>query len=120
MATPSLVGKTLQSLRNLPPDSPTRSLFAVSVTKTAAHFQVVLVESDGSDGLRLRTLAFGLQTANAVQEILFFKATKSVTQLIKRSAAVTVNTTVLSAVREQIAQKLANRVDDKVAGLDVD
>jgi hypothetical protein len=116
----ALVGRTLESLRSLPPDGPTVSLFAVSATRNVAHFQVVLVEPDGTDGLTLRTLAFGLQTANAVSQILFFKTTKSVTALLKRSDRVTVNTAVLAAVRDAIAARLATRVGANVAGLDVD
>jgi hypothetical protein len=116
----AFVGRTLESLRSLPADSPTLSLFAVNAAQHTAHFQLVLVEPDGPDGLRLRTLAFGIQTANAVQQVLFFKTAKSVTALLRGSATVTVNTNVLTAVRDAIAARLATHVDANVAGLDVD
>jgi hypothetical protein len=116
----AFVGRTLESLRSLPADSPKLSLFAVNAAEHTAHFQLVLVEPDGPDGLRLRTLAFGVQTASAVQQILFFKAAKSVTALLRGSATVTVNANVLTAVRDAIAARLATHVDANVVGLDVD
>jgi hypothetical protein len=116
----AVVQKTLESLKKMSDDSPWMTLFhRESRSANTARFQVSLAESDGTAGLLVSILAFGVEARATITQVLFFKFKKNEATLHHHSGKITINTTVLSGVREDIAGKLSAYTQAYVAGLDV-
>jgi hypothetical protein len=116
----SVVTKTLESLRKLSDDSPWITLFhRESRSANTARFQVSLAEADENAGLLVTLMAFGVEAKAQVTQVLFFKFKKNDATLHHHSGRVTINSMVLTGVRDDITRKLAGFTREFVAGLDV-
>lgn len=114
-----LVIKTLESLKKMSEDSPWITLFhRESRLANTARFQVSVADNEQSGSL-LNVIAFGLSAESTVTQVLFFRFKKNQATLQHNSAKLSINDTVLTAVRDDIAQKIAKYSKDFVAGLDV-
>jgi hypothetical protein len=80
--------------------------------------QVTLVERDDAGSLRVQVMGFGLKVAKTVMRVLFFRSQKNQTSLRYVAADAAINASVLAAVRETIAAKLA-QYTGYVRGFDV-
>jgi len=114
-----LVLKTLESLKSMSEDSPWITLFhRESRSANTARFQLSLADSEPT-GSFLNVLAFGLTATANVTQVLFFKFKKNESTLQHNSSKLTINDTVLAAVRDDIALKITKFSKDFVAGLDI-
>jgi hypothetical protein len=115
-----VVTKTLESLKKLSDDSPWITLFhRESRSANTARFQVSLAEADDNAGLLVTLMAFGVEARAQVTQVLFFKFKKNDATLHHHSGKVTINSMVLTGVRDDIARKLSGFTREFVAGLDV-
>jgi hypothetical protein len=114
-----LVIKTLESLKSMSDDTPWITLFhRESRSANTARFQVSLADT-GPGGSFLNLFAFGLVAKATVTQVLFFRFRKSESELQHNSSKLTINDAVLTSVRDDIAQRIAQFTKDFVAGLDV-
>ena len=114
-----LVLKTLESLKNMNKDSPWLTIFhRQSRSANTARFQVSLADSD-PNGAFLKMAAFGIKANAQITQVLFFKFKKGESTLHHEDAKLSINDTVLAAVRDDIAQKITKFTKEFVAGLDV-
>jgi hypothetical protein len=114
----TIVTKTLESLKKMSADSPWITLFhRESRSAKTARFQVTLAEPDENAGLLVTMMAFGMEAKATVTQVLFFKFKKNEAKLQHHSGKVTINTMVLSAVRDDIAEKLKVHAKSFIAGL---
>ncbi len=111
-----LVLKTLESLKNMSQDSPWITIFhRESRSANTARFQV----STADTGASLNVLAFGISAKAMVTQVLLFKFKTNESTLQHNSSTLTINPTVLGAIRNDIAQKITKYSKDFVAGLDI-
>jgi hypothetical protein len=104
----ALIKSVLDALKSSSADSPWIELFnRESKHANAAKFQITLADKSADDELRVTLLAFGLEADTTITQVLFFKFHSTRATLKKYSGIVTVDSTVLAAVREQIAEKLS-------------
>lgn len=116
----AVVKKTLESLKKMSDDSPWITIFSrESRSATTARFQVSLAEDDEDAGLLVTIMAFGVEARAKVTQVLFFRFKKNEATLHHHSGKVTINSSVLGGVRDDIAKKLAAHTREFVAGLDV-
>ena len=64
-------------------------------------------------------MAFGITAKATITQVLFFRFKKNESTLHHESAKLSINDTVLAAVRDDITQKITKFTKDFVAGLDV-
>ena len=114
----TVVTKTLESLKKMSADSPWITLFnRESRSAKTGRFQVTLAEPDATGGLLVTMMAFGMEAKATITQVLFFKFKKNEARLQHHSGKVTINSTVLTAVRDDIADKLKAHAKSFVAGL---
>lgn len=114
----ALVTTTLKSLQKMSANSPWITLFnRESRSANTARFQMSLVSEDEQGRLLVSLISFGLEAQTGLTQVLFFKFHTNDVQLHHHSGQVTINTPLLAAVREQIANKLAAYASDYIKGL---
>lgn len=114
----ALVKTTLESLQKMSANSPWIMLFnRESRSANTARFQMSLVSEDEQGRLLVTLIAFGLEAQTTLTQVLFFKFHTNDVKLHHHSGQVTINTPLLAAVREQIANKLAAYANDYIKGL---
>ena len=114
-----LVLKTLESLKKMSDDTPWITLFhRESRSANTARFQLSVADGD-TTGSFLNVLAFGLEAEATVTQVLFFRFKKNKSTLQHNSSKLSINDTVLAAIRDDIAQRITKFSKDYVAGLDV-
>lgn len=95
------------SLEALKTDGPWLTLFTrESQSAKTAKFQVTLAHEGEGDQFLVSLMAFTLEAESALTQVLFFKVRSNEAILKQCSAKVTINSTVLSGVREEIAHRL--------------
>ncbi len=100
---------SVEALTSLSADSPAIGLFdRESRSATIVQFQVTLVEQVDGGKVRVQLLGFGLKAAKAVTQVLFFRFQKNQANLHYFGADATIKATLLEALREPIAAKVAN------------
>jgi hypothetical protein len=115
-----IVTTTLQSLKKMDTDSPFLTLFhRESRSARTARFQVTLADEDETAQLRIRLMAFGIEAKAAVTQVLFFRFKQNESSLHHHSGTVTINSTILGGVRDDIAKKLGVFTKTAVAGLEI-
>jgi hypothetical protein len=113
-----VVKSTLSALEKLDQDSPWITLFSrESQFVKTARFQVTLAEDAPDGGFLVSLMAFGLVAESKVTQVLFFKFKSNDVRLKHSSGKVTINTTVLDAIRDAVSQKIAKFSGDFVRGL---
>lgn len=112
-----LVAKTLDALKTASENTPWITLFnrETRVT-TTARVQVGAVESL-PEGPTLTMLAFALEAKNVVTQVLLFKMRRNESTLEYSEGRFVANDAVLSAVRPQLATKLARYASDYIRAL---
>jgi hypothetical protein len=114
----TIVTKTLESLKKMSSDSPWITLFnRESRSAKTARFQVTLAERGDDAGLLVTMMAFGMEAKATVTQVLFFKFKQNEARLHHHSGKVTINSEVLTAVRDDIVNKLKAHAKSFVAGL---
>jgi hypothetical protein len=114
-----LVLKTLESLKSMADNTPWITLFhRESRSANSARFQVSVADGE-STGSCLNVLAFGLEAEATVTQVLFFRFKKNKSTLQHNSSKLSINEDVLTAIRDDVAQKITKFSKDFVAGLDV-
>jgi hypothetical protein len=114
----ALVTTTLKSLQSMDESTPWIAIFnRESQTARAGRFQISLVDEDAAGQFFVSLMAFGLEAKSEIKQVLFFKARSKDVKLRHYSGRVTINTTVLDAVRDAIKQKLIDHVNDFVSTL---
>lgn len=99
-----IVKTTLEALQT---DGPWLTLFTEeSQSAKAAKFQITLADEGEGDQFLVSLMAFALEAKSALTQVLFFKVRSNEATLKQRSAKVTINSTVLSSVREEISRRL--------------
>ena len=116
--TLAVIKATLDALKSMSADSPWITIFnRESQSAKTARFQVTLAEQ-GEDGQFLVTLmAFGLEAKATLTQVLFFKFKSSEASLKHYSGKVTINTHVLTNVRDLIKNKIAAHAIDYIMAL---
>jgi hypothetical protein len=113
-----LVKTTLTALQSMDQDSPWIMLFnRESRFAKSARFQITLAEEKSEGQFLVTLMAFGLVAAKTLTQVLFFKFRSNEVRLKHSSGKITINTTVLDAIREPISKKLAAFSADFVRGL---
>jgi hypothetical protein len=103
----AIVKSALDSLHQMDASSPFITLFnRESQVAKAARFQISVAEQ-GPDGQFMVTLmAFGLQAKSEVTQVLFFRWRKGDATFQHYDGKVTINTTVLDAVQDELKARL--------------
>ncbi len=102
-----LVKSTLDALMSMDADSPFLTLFSrESQQASAARFQISLAEQSADGGLMVALMAFGLEARTTLTQVLFFKSLASQATLRHCSGKVSINTTLLEALRPDLAEQL--------------
>jgi hypothetical protein len=115
----ALVKTTLGALKKMSDDSPWITLFNhESQSANTARFQVSLVQPDDENGrLLLSLIAFGLEATSTITQVLFFKFHTNDVRLRHNSGNVTIDASLLAAVRDQIDAKLVAYVNEFIKNL---
>jgi hypothetical protein len=118
-ATLAVVKATLDALRSSASYNPWIRLFnRESQSANTARFQIALVEQgDDGDQFLVSMIAFGLEAASNLTQILFVKLRSNEVSIKQYSAKITIEPTVLAAVRDLISKKIANFAKDYVHAL---
>lgn len=113
-----VIQTTLDALAKMDPDSPWITLFnRESQHASSARFQVTLAEQDDDDQFLVTLMAFALTAQASLTQLLFFKFRSNEVKLRQSSGRLSVNETVLDAVRELIENKLGEHSSAFVRGL---
>ena len=114
----ALVTTTLKALQKMSKDSPWIQLFdRESQSANTARFQISAVESDGHQGFRVSSMAFGLDAKSDVTQVLFFKFRSDDVTLFHQDGRATINEAVLAGVRAPIAAKLTAFANEFIKAL---
>ncbi len=113
-----LIKSTLTSLQSMDEKSPWIALFnRESQLAKGTRFQVTLAEEKPDGQFLVTLMAFGLVAAKTFTQVLFFKFRANEVRLKHSSGKVTINSTVLDAIRDAVSHKIASRSKDYVLGL---
>lgn len=106
--TLQIVIATLNALKSASANSPWITLFhRESQHANAAKFQITLADKGENDSLMVSMMAFGLEAETTITQVLLFKFKTSRATMKKYSGNVSVNTNVLSGVRQAITDKIS-------------
>jgi hypothetical protein len=104
-----VIKATLDALKSMSSDSPWITLFnRESLSANTAKFQVTLAEQGVDDQFIVTLMAFGLEAKAKLTQVLFFKYRTSEDTLKHYSGKVTINSHVLSSVREMIKKMITD------------
>jgi hypothetical protein len=88
-----------------------------SQSAQTARFQVTLAEQGEEDQFLVSLMAFGLEAKATLTQVLFFKFKSSEASLKHYSGKVTIDTHVLTNVRDLIKNKIATHAIDYIMAL---
>lgn len=104
---PGALEVVVTALEALKTDGPWLTLFTrESQSAKTAKFQVTLAQEGEGDQFLVSLMAFTLEAKSALTQVLFFKVRSNEATLKQWSSKVTINSTVLSSVREEISRRL--------------
>lgn len=116
--TLTVIKATIDALKSMEGGSPWLTIFnRESQSAKTARFQVTLAEQGADDQFLVSLMAFGLEAKAALTQVLFFKLKSSEATLKHYSGKVTINTHVLTNVREPIKNKIAAHALDYIKTL---
>ena len=116
----AMVMATLDALKSMSSDSPWITLFnRESQYANTARFQVTLAEQIKDNQFLVSLMAFGLEAKRTLTQVLFFKLTSSEASLKHYSGKVTIDTHVLSSIRQDIKDRIAGFARDYVRQLPI-
>lgn len=103
----ALVKTTLDALHSMDADKPWITIFNRECQQAkTAHFQITLAEQDEDGQFFVTLMAFGLEAKSSITQVLFFRVEEQEATLRHSSGKVTINTTVLDALRPVLKAKL--------------
>lgn len=115
-----LVKKTLEALQKASMNSPWITLFnRESRSANTARFQVSVVSPDAAAPFLVSMVAFGLEAASTVTQVLFFRFNRNTVKLQHHSGKATINAEVLEGVRDDVVARLRAFSKDLFAGLEL-
>jgi hypothetical protein len=104
----AIVKSVLDGLQSIDQNNPWITLFnRESETAHTARFQIGLADEDADGQFFVTLMAFVLDAKSKITQVLFFKAKSSEATLRHYSSKMTINTTVLDAVRKPLNDKLS-------------
>ena len=113
-----LVKTTLDSLRSMEADSPWLTLFAQESRQAqAARFQVSVAEQASERAVSMSLLAFGLEARASMTQVLFFKAMANQVTLRHCSGRMSVDMSLLEAIRGDLQGQLVGHAKDFIRTL---
>ena len=113
-----VVKQVLGALEKMDTSSPWITLFnRESRFAKTARFQITLAEEAPGGQFLVSLLAFALVAQTTLTQVLFFKFNKNDVRLKHSAGKVTINTTVLDAIRDAVSQRIAQFSADYVKGL---
>lgn len=116
----AVLGATLDAMQAMDRNSPWITIFDREHRDTkTTHFQIALADQLPNGGLVMHLLAFSLQANAKLTQVLFFKLKKKRVKLQQNSGQAVVDVGVLTSVREALKKKLAERVTDFIATVDI-
>lgn len=114
----AIVTSTLSALQSMDESSPWITIFSRETQAArAAKFQISLAEQDAAGQFYVNSMAFMLEAESRITQVLFFKAKKNEVKLTHVSGKVTINTTVLDGIKDDIKAKLVGHASNYVRGL---
>lgn len=117
-ASLALVKSTLDALRSMDTTSPWITLFARESQKgSSAKFQVSLVNSEEQGPFGVTMMAFGLEAASTITQVLFFKAKQNSATLRQYSGKITIDSDVLEGIRDGLRKKLLGISENYILSL---
>ncbi|MGE3772810.1 MAG: hypothetical protein AB7I32_07770 [Gammaproteobacteria bacterium] len=116
----AVLAATLDAVQSMERDSPWITLFDREShdTKTS-QFQIALADQLPNGGLVMHLLAFALQANAKITQVLFFKLKKKRVKLQQNSGQAIVDVGVLASIRGALKAKLAERVTEFIATVDI-
>lgn len=115
-----VVKTTLDALASMSGDSPWITLFnRESQHANTARFQVSVVEEGANDQSLATLMAFGLEAKVMLTQVLFFKFRSSEATIKHYSGKITIDSKVLTEVREMVAAKITAFANDYVRALPI-
>lgn len=116
----AVLGATLDAMRAMDADSPWITIFNREHRDTkTSHFQIALAEQLPNGGLVMHLMAFALQASSKLTQVLFFKLRKKRVKLQHNAGKALVDVAVLTSIREPLEKKLAERITDFIATVDI-
>ncbi|HMM74605.1 MAG TPA: hypothetical protein PJ986_02775 [Gammaproteobacteria bacterium] len=116
----AVLAATLDAVQAMERDSPWITLFerASRDTKTS-QFQIALADQLPNGGLVMHLLAFAIQANAKITQVLFFKLKKKRVKLQQNTGQAIVDVGVLTSIRGALKTKLAERVTEFIATVDI-
>lgn len=118
VAALAVVKSALDSLKSMSDNSPWMTLFnRESKAAKTARFQVTVAEQPQDGQFLVSLLAFGIEAHSDLTQVLFFKFQNNDAELKHLSGKTTIDSDVLSGVRDAIKQKVVGFSTDFVRAL---
>ena len=116
--TLAVIKATLDALKSMSAESPWITIFnRESQSAQTARFQVTLAEQGEEDQFLVSLMAFGLEAKATITQVFFFKFKSNEASLKHYSGKVTINTDVLTNVRDLIKNKIATHATGYIMAL---
>jgi hypothetical protein len=113
-----IIKATLAALEKMETDSPWITLFnRESQVANAARFQICLAEPGTGDQFLVSMMAFGLEARSQLTQVLFAKFTANEATLKYYSTKISINSLILTGVRDEIVMRIKAFTRDYVAAL---
>jgi hypothetical protein len=113
-----IVKSTLTALERTAKDSPWITLFnRESQVANAARFQISLCESGAGDQFLVSMMAFGLEARSQLTQVLFVKFRANEATLKHYSTKVSINSSILAGVRDEIVGRIRRFTREYVLSL---
>ena len=116
----AVLAATLDAMQSMDKDSPWITIFNREHRDTkTTHFQIALADQLPNGGLVMQLMAFSLEANAKLTQVLFFKLRKKRVKLLQNSGQAIVDVGVLASVRDALKKRLAERVTDFIATVDI-
>lgn len=116
----AVLASTLDAVQSMDRNSPWITIFDRESRDTkTTHFQIALADQQPDGGLVMHLLAFSLEANAKITQVLFFKLKKKRVRLQQNSGQAVVDVGVLTSVRGALKARLAERVTDYIATVDI-
>lgn len=116
----ALVNTTLKALKEMNKDSPWITLFSrQSQHAHTAHFQVGLAEEDAAGQFWVYLMALEIKARSMITQVLFFKFRHNEATMRHHAGRVSINSSVLAKVGEEIKTKIVQYASDYIKALPI-
>jgi hypothetical protein len=116
----SIVVTMLNSLSAMQQNQPWITLFqSENQTLNGAKLQISLVDRQANGDAAVNLLSVGIEAAQRITQVLFFKVSRQSTRLSKATGTMTMSPATLARIRAAVQAKVDRHVFDNIANVDI-